>query len=997
MTQTQVNNVINKMVAQNVSVIEADSNLSNYMTDAEFDQELALMRQFATAAHAKGISVGWYYPTLEVLTENGANIAHTMFKDHPDWVQIGLDGTPNVFYGNEVFWVEPNMESAWMSPSNAGYRQFYYDRVEQIAATGLDFFWADVPLLYDVGTQWADISPAANSRFLAATGMTAPASMADMNWDDPRWRRWISWRHEEVADFLVGISSAGRSVDPNFKLIVETVTMDYASGTKIGLDGSYLKDVPGVTHVWELDPVSNASAMRRAKEDDWIRMIAMNKFANAASGDNPAWVFDYGKQATDAELVMAETIAAGNNPYESKIPIMTTTVGAAYRTKMFGWLKANESFVYGPANAARIAVLYSSENRDFVDKAAGESMYVTTTSSDAEFWSTDPIDSVKQRQYLAEYNGMIKLLVHNHIPFDVIVRPTAAELTRYQAIILPDIEAISDEDALKLTAYTSGGGHLVATGPNPSGWDEYGTARSEYALADVLGVAKAAPLPLSTVQHTGSGQAWFFRDLLGKKYLTNATDAAAAASTLITAIDATTTPWLTTNANKKVHFELWRSENMLMLHEVNFIGVTGSFVVTPTSSTTTLKVPAGKEVTNVQLTSPDNATPALVAVDYTTSGQDVTFTVPVAEYVLVLISLRDSGPIVNHPPLANGDTLTTTRDMPAAFNTGQLLANDTDPDGDLLAVTSVSATSTQGGVITGGYVYTPPAGFTGTDTFSYTIADGKDGTAVGGVTVTVSPTPVNRSPVPVDDSYGTATDTTLTTPTPGVLANDSDPDGDPLAVTSNTQPAHGSANVTVSGGFTYTPASGFTGIDAFGYSVSDGSGGTASATVTIVVSPAGITPQTVFPATVTISTGRLDYGTMASLTAGDGNTYDIRSAFVAAEAGGVTDWYASGAVSGPAVAATQITVTYRGQYSKAGVSQQIFLFNFTTSSWDLVDTRTVGNQDDVTVTVVRSSPQAYISATGELRTRIRGYRAGAQSTTAWNYLCWANMLEWEVK
>ena len=39
---------------------------------------------------------------------------------------------------------------------------------------------------------------------------------------------------------------------------------------------------------WELDPVSNANAMRKAKEDDWIRMIAMNKYAHAASGEPAA-------------------------------------------------------------------------------------------------------------------------------------------------------------------------------------------------------------------------------------------------------------------------------------------------------------------------------------------------------------------------------------------------------------------------------------------------------------------------------------------------------------------------------------------------------------------------------------------------------------------------------------------------------------------------------------------------------------------------------------
>jgi hypothetical protein len=90
-------------------------------------------------------------------------------------------------------------------------------------------------------------------------------------------------------------------------------------------------------------------------------------------------------------------------------------------------------------------------------------------------------------------------------------------------------------------------------------------------------------------------------------------------------------------------------------------------------------------------------------------------------------------------------------------------------------------------------------------------------------------------------------------------------------------------------------------------------------------------------------------------------------------------------------------MTYAGQYSKASVSQQVSLFNFTTNSWDLLDTRSVGNADDVTVTVTPANPSRYISSTGEMRTRVRGYRAGAQSTTAWKFFCWANLLKWDVK
>ena len=74
-----------------------------------------------------------------------------------------------------------------------------------------------------------------------------------------------------------------------------------------------------------------------------------------------------------------------------------------------------------------------------------------------------------------------------------------------------------------------------------------------------------------------------------------------------------------------------------------------------------------------------------------------------------------------------------------------------------------------------------------------------------------------------------------------MLANDSDPDNDPLTVTGTTTPAHGTAVVNANNTITYTPATGYTGPDSFTYSISDGRGGTASATVSITVSPAAPT------------------------------------------------------------------------------------------------------------------------------------------------------------
>jgi len=110
-------------------------------------------------------------------------------------------------------------------------------------------------------------------------------------------------------------------------------------------------------------------------------------------------------------------------------------------------------------------------------------------------------------------------------------------------------------------------------------------------------------------------------------------------------------------------------------------------------------------------------------------------------------------PPVNHNPVAAGDSLASVGRVPVTFTAASLLANDSDPDGQIIAVTSVASSSSGGGTIAnlggGSYVYTPAATFSGVDTFGYSIADVASGTASAVVSVTVTaPAPPPPPPAP---------------------------------------------------------------------------------------------------------------------------------------------------------------------------------------------------------------------------------------------------------
>ncbi|BCX04854.1 MAG: hypothetical protein KatS3mg053_2792 [Candidatus Roseilinea sp.] len=142
----------------------------------------------------------------------------------------------------------------------------------------------------------------------------------------------------------------------------------------------------------------------------------------------------------------------------------------------------------------------------------------------------------------------------------------------------------------------------------------------------------------------------------------------------------------------------------------------------------------------IQFTPAANRSQTVTALVTATDGNS-----PVVSGVITLVGIE-----VNQPPVAGNDTLITYQYLPVEVTTAALTANDTDPDGDPLTVTGVSAASANGGAIVfdGAKLrYTPPGAFVGSDSFTYTVSDGQGGVAVGNVTVIVQPLPPQVRPV----------------------------------------------------------------------------------------------------------------------------------------------------------------------------------------------------------------------------------------------------------
>ena len=187
----------------------------------------------------------------------------------------------------------------------------------------------------------------------------------------------------------------------------------------------------------------------------------------------------------------------------------------------------------------------------------------------------------------------------------------------------------------------------------------------------------------------------------------------------------------------------------------------------------------------------------------------------------------------NQAPNAVGDALEV--DPGTGTGSVDVLANDSDPDEDAISIDSWTDGS-DGSVSCDGSVCTYAAGegFSGTDSFTYTIIDTLGNTATATVNVTQASAPENQPPTANDDHIVIDESGTGSV---DVLANDSDPDEDAISIDSWTDGSDGS--VSCDGSVcTYAAGEGFSGTDSFTYTITDPSGASATATVTVDSTPA---------------------------------------------------------------------------------------------------------------------------------------------------------------
>ncbi|MFH1719589.1 MAG: Ig-like domain-containing protein [Planctomycetota bacterium] len=203
--------------------------------------------------------------------------------------------------------------------------------------------------------------------------------------------------------------------------------------------------------------------------------------------------------------------------------------------------------------------------------------------------------------------------------------------------------------------------------------------------------------------------------------------------------------------------------------------------------------------------------------------------------IVIIVLVAFLAATANHPPTVEANSVTVQEDTPTPIT---LTGSDRDADPLTYGVLTGPSQGTLSGTVPN-LTYSPRDNFSGKDSFTFKVSDGKIDSAAA--TISIAVMPVNDPPTANDDSAKAQEDVPVVAI--DVLANDTDVDNGRLTVIDATQGSNGSVTINTDGTLAYAPNRNFCGTDTFTYTLSDGNGGTATAAVTVTIEAVNDAPS----------------------------------------------------------------------------------------------------------------------------------------------------------
>src|SRR5882762_10205061 len=338
--------IVRDATSSHVFGIEVDNDIpGRYESFLDPREKLAAIKSVAETADQAGNRAFVYIAGTECITANADKAAHSVVKDQPDLLQRKVTGEPAVFTGGAAFWIREGGEDVWISPYAEPWRKQYMERVRQIAATGIDGIYVDIPYWMTHFDGWEDSWASFDQYTLAAfkhkTNLDARTDLKLGDFSDPNFRRWIDFRIATFTDFLREIRNNARSINPSLMVIPEIYPGIEEEAVRVGADVYELYGVvDAIAHEYEFG-VGDHMAASRTQLDWFLYQVGMLSFRAFAQG-KATWLLNYswdGDKDVDAREAMktlaASQVMAGANFWDAPGHSMAGSNDAATRTEIF--------------------------------------------------------------------------------------------------------------------------------------------------------------------------------------------------------------------------------------------------------------------------------------------------------------------------------------------------------------------------------------------------------------------------------------------------------------------------------------------------------------------------------------------------------------------------------------------------------------------------------------------------------------------------------------
>lgn len=476
----------------NVFGIEVDNDVTGrYESFVNPEAKLQAIRTLAQKAHQVGNRAFVYIAGTECITANADKTPHTLAKEHPDWLQRNIKGDPAVFGGGAAFWIAKGDEDVWVSPYAPEWRKIYMERVRQIAATGIDGIYVDIPywMTHFDGWEdtWASFDDYTVAAFKKQTGLDAKTDLKLGDFSDPNFRKWVDFRIQTITDFMHDIDKNAKSVNPTIKTIPEIYPGIEEEAARVGTDVySLYPVVDAIAHEYEFGGGDHMASSRTPF--DWFAyQVGMYSFRGFAEG-KATWILNYswdGDKKVDPKQAMMNLamsqVMAGANFWDAPGHSMAGSNDLPTRTKIFSWIAAHEKTFYSPRSPIHpVGVYFSPLTRDYFAK-----------------------------DFIASYRGVLILLLQKHLEFQVVTPRTLSDF-RGATLILPDVRVLTEREKATLRRYVAAGKKLVITGADVTQLDN---APDIQRFADCPGKAYAGRLA-TDFEHTTPDSAGVFLNSL---------------------------------------------------------------------------------------------------------------------------------------------------------------------------------------------------------------------------------------------------------------------------------------------------------------------------------------------------------------------------------------------------------------------------------------------------------------------------------------------------